>query len=136
MAPAKKKTSAPMKTSGPATGLLDAMKFAQEAASAQAARDLFNKKDDAIAKGIIGGGGTSNPVKGTTEDVVDPYAWEKALRAEQQSSAVEALRGIMNSYGLGDLMGQITTWVQEGKNEDAVLAMIRTTEQLVQLQTL
>lgn len=54
--------------------------------------------------------------------------YDEARLRESRSSTVEALRGIMNSYGLGDLMGQITTWVQEGKNEEAVLAMIRTTD--------
>jgi hypothetical protein len=52
MAPKKPKTGPTVNMQGPATGLLDAMKAAQDAAATQNAAAYWQQKDEAIAAGI------------------------------------------------------------------------------------
>ena len=64
--------------------------------------------------GSGGGGGTSS--------------WDEDRLAESRANTLQALRGVMDSYGLGSLMSEITGMVQGGANQDAVMARIRTTD--------
>jgi len=65
-------------------------------------------------------------------DTYDPDAFAKAQAAEFErrriSNAVGVLQGVMNEYGLGDLMSQITTWVQDGLDGDAIMMKVRETD--------
>lgn len=58
--------------------------------------------------------------------------YEDGLRREAErvrvANVVTVLNGVMNEYGLGDLMGQITQWVQSGLDGDAVMAQVRESE--------
>jgi hypothetical protein len=67
----------------------------------------------------------------TTEPEVDPDAWAKSQAAEQErrrvNNVVTTLRGLMQNYGLSSLMGKIESFVKDGLDGDAVLAMIRDT---------
>lgn len=79
------------------------------------------------------GGGDEKDEKDTTPatPAVDPYAFEREMAAERERvrriNAVETLRGLMESYGLSSLMGRIESYVKEGYETDAVVALIRTT---------
>lgn len=66
------------------------------------------------------------PSSGTPATPVETY--DEARLREQRTNTIASLRAIMSDYGLGDLMAQITTMVQEGADESAVLARIRETD--------
>lgn len=100
---------------GPATGLLDAMKAASDAE--------FTR-----TKPVLPGPPRKPPTATPTQDTTPTETWEDARLREQRASSVQALRAIMDDYGLTDLMSEITNWVQQGMDEGAVLAMIRTTD--------
>lgn len=117
-----------VKKTGAATGYFDALARAQaeakKAADATANQNAINywlEKDKKIYEPIAAA--ANKPAQATPTE-----SWEEARLREQRASTIAALRGIMADYGLGDLMTQITTWVQEGKDEGAVLAMIRDTD--------
>lgn len=103
------------KKTGPATGLLDAMAFAQQAAAAQkAAADAaatqnaaayWQKKDEAIAAGITGG---------TTKPVTTAY---------DRAPAREALLALFRQYGMEDLASSVDSFiVDNGANDTYTLA--------------
>ena len=108
---------------GPATGLLDAMKAADDAAKSQNATNYWQEKDKNVYQPIA-----NSFKKPAAEEETPTETWEAARLREQRASSIQALRAIMDDYGLTDLMSQITTWVQDGMDEGAVLAMIRTTD--------
>ena len=69
----------------------------------------------------------------TTPAAPDPYT--EYLKAEQ--ARLEALRiknanaimsGQMEAFGLGELASQITAWIQEGYEADAIMALVRQTD--------
>lgn len=71
--------------------------------------------------------------EGETETEVDPNAWAKSQAAlaetNRVNNVVATLRGLMTDYGLSSLMGKIESYVKEGLDGDAVLAMIRDTQE-------
>jgi hypothetical protein len=77
---------------------------------------------DRYSGGGGGGGGGEDP----------GLAWAKAQAAEMErrrvDNVVTTLRGVMNEYGLGALMGQIEGWVRSGLEGDAVMALVRESE--------
>jgi hypothetical protein len=98
---------------------------AEAHAAHQVMQQLVADRDAYVSSLQSGGGG------GSTTTVVDPYAYEKQLAAEakrvREINAIETLRGVMTEYGLESLMGKIESYVKEGYEGDAVLALIRTT---------
>ena len=82
--------------------------------------EAANRARDAAA----GGGGNTN-----TD--VDPYAFEREqlrlAEEKRQKNAIAALSALMTEYGLDSLMGKIKSYVKDGYDADAVMALIRTT---------
>lgn len=63
----------------------------------------------------------------------DPYAaYMDNQESNRRRNAIAALRGILESMGLGSLMNKITQYVQDGYDEGAVLALIRDTPEYQQ----
>lgn len=91
---------------------------AENAAIAKANDDWHKAHGTGVyAANGVGGGNVSST-----------QTWEEARLAESRSNTLTALRGIMESYGLTALMSEITSWVQGGADEGAVMARIRTTD--------
>ena len=72
------------------------------------------------------------PVASVTEGT-DPYAYDKSVRADdertRQINAIAVLKQQMDDYGLSSLMDKITQYVQDGYDANAVVALIRTTQE-------
>jgi len=81
-------------------------------------------------KGASGGGAaaTSTP---------DPYAYDReqaaAAKRERSMNAIEAMRGVMASFGLSSLMDKIQSYVTQGYTDpEAIMGLIRTTPEYKQ----
>jgi hypothetical protein len=85
-------------------------------ASTADANDAWHKEHGTGKYATTGGGSSS------------VETWDQARLRESRSNTIASLRAVMDSYGLTDLMNQITTWVQEGADEGAVMARIRDTD--------
>ena len=115
-------------TSGPGTGLLDAMAAAQRAAVAQQAPkvDLDPKNNPAS----IPDPAPTTPVK-TSQDL-----YYDALRAQldetnrqQRDTASSYLADILNQYGLGALAGNVDSLINQwGTNTGVIANQLRTTD--------
>lgn len=121
--------------STPATGLLDAMAAAQKAADAEASRQFWAAKNAAsVPQGGGGGTATANTDTNTdTADTEDPYLKAQRLEAERLErlrtmNARAVMTSQMQAYGLGALAGEIESWIQQGYDADAVMALVRTTQ--------
>lgn len=80
---------------------------------------------------------TPTTVIQTTEaPAYDPFAFQREQAAlmerRRQINAIESLRGVMKEYGLESLMGRIESYVKEGYEGPAVIALIRTTPEYKQ----
>ena len=80
----------------------------------------------------VGAAGTLIPPPAGGGGAVDPYAYERGVAAaakrDREINAVEAMRGIMNQYGLGSLMTKIQQYITQGYTDpEAIMALIRTT---------
>ena len=85
----------------------------------------------------IGAAGTIIPPPGGGGATADPYAYDREQAAnakrERSMNAIEAMRGIMASYGLSSLMDKIQSYVTQGYTDpDAIMALIRTTPEYEQ----
>ena len=131
----KRKTSP---TTGPATGLLDAMKAASDAAATQRASEMFLKKDAAVAAGITGGTtAAAKPV--TAAKTAEELYWENETRLANERAATQGradredaksfLNSMLAQYGLGSLTGEVDRLVNEWGTQTGVIAeKIKTTE--------
>lgn len=61
-----------------------------------------------------------------TETGETPEQQAERLRRANQAAIIRAQ---FDALGLGDLAGQITSWLQEGYDADAMMALVRTTQQ-------
>jgi hypothetical protein len=63
----------------------------------------------------------------------DPYAFEREqsrlAEEKRQKNAIATLSALMSDYGLESLMNKIKSYVKDGYEADAVMAMIRTTQE-------
>lgn len=85
-----------------------------------------------VAPSSGGAGPTSEQSPVQQQEFEDPYtAWLKAQAAEEKRlrsmNAIAAMRGLMDTYGLGTLMGKIQGWITDGYEADAIMALIRQT---------
>ncbi len=67
----------------------------------------------------------------------DPFAYDResaaAAKRDRALNAIEAMRGVMEQYGLGSLMTKIQQYVTNGYTDpDAIMALIRTTPEYEQ----
>jgi len=95
---------------------------------AKANPDIYGAYPYTPNAGPKGGGGASPGGGG-----YDPYgAYMANQESNRRRNAIAALRGILESMGLGSLMNKITQYVQDGYDEGAVLALIRDTPEYQQ----
>ena len=69
------------------------------------------------------------PAGGSTAPPPDPDAYAKSVAKEAERvrtiNARKVMEGQMAAYGLGALAGRITSWITEGYEADAIMAMVR-----------
>jgi hypothetical protein len=80
---------------------------------------------------------TDAPPTAPAQSTPDPYAYDREQAAiakrERSMNAIEAMRGVMASYGLSSLMDKIQSYVTQGYTDpDAIMALIRTTPEYEQ----
>jgi hypothetical protein len=92
MAPKKPKTGPTVNMQGPATGLLDAMKAAQDAAATRNAASYWQQKDEAVAAGI------GAPAPSTVATQVAPT---KTLVTQKQVRRLGGVIATVNVYSDG-----------------------------------
>lgn len=127
---------------GQATGLLDAMKVAQDAAYAASKPILKGPENGMNASGAgsiqQGGfaGSTTSAEKSAFDLQKDQQAWEERqnalLRQQQQNQTIASIQAIFKTYGLDNLYDTIVDYARKDYSADTIALMLRETPQYKQ----